>query len=98
MAVLAVGGVDAHGQSFTELYPDEAALVAKWLGVKVAVPNHYRFDEGARFVRELRRQAPRVKPVLLQPGEAYCVGTEQGGGRRRRGKKASGTESSVHRP
>ncbi len=73
-AVLGVGGVDHHGQSFTELYPEEAALVAKWLGVKVALPIHYRFDEASRFVRELRRQAPRVKPVVLKPGETYALG------------------------
>ena len=71
MAVLGVGGVESHGQSFTELYPEEAALVAKWLGVKVAFPIHYRFDEGAAFVKEIRRQAPKVKPVLLKAGETY---------------------------
>lgn len=87
LAVLGVGGVDAHGQSFTELYPDEAALVAKWLGVKVALPIHYRFDEGVRFARELKRQAPRVRPVLLKPGEVYGFGREPGGLRRRRGRK-----------
>lgn len=81
VAVLGVGGVDAHGQSFTELYPDEAALVAKWLGVKVALPIHYRFDEGARFARELRRQAPKVKPLLLKPGESYRFGRDPGGRR-----------------
>ena len=85
VAVLGVGGVDAHSQSFTELYPDEAALVAKWLGVKVAVPIHYRFDEGARFARELRRQAPRVKPLLLKPGDSYRFGQDKGGRRIGRG-------------
>ena len=49
LAVLGVGGVKQMGQSFTELHPDEAALVAKWLGVKVALPIHYRQDEGVRF-------------------------------------------------
>ena len=88
VAVLGVGGVDAHGQSFTELYPDEAAWVAKWLGVKAAIPIHYRFDEGARFARDLRRLAPRVKPVLLKPGESYRVGPEKGSGRQRSGRKS----------
>jgi L-ascorbate metabolism protein UlaG (beta-lactamase superfamily) len=88
VAVLGVGGVDAHGQSFTELYPDEAALVAKWLGVKAAIPIHYRFDEGARFARELRRQAPRVKPVLLKPGESYRIGSAKGSARQRSGRKS----------
>ncbi len=71
LAILGVGGVDAHGQSFTELHPDEAALVAKWLGVRAAIPIHYRFDEGARFARELKRTAPKVKAVLLEAGESY---------------------------
>jgi L-ascorbate metabolism protein UlaG (beta-lactamase superfamily) len=71
VAMLGVGGVDAHGQSFTELYPDEAAMVAKWLGVKVAFPMHYRFHEGEEFVKELRRRAPRAKAILLKPGQTY---------------------------
>lgn len=83
VAILGVGGVEAHGQSLTELYPDEAALVAKWLGVQVAFPIHYRFDEGARFARELKRQAPSVKAVLLKPGESYRFGRETGRARRR---------------
>ncbi len=71
VAVLGVGGVNHHGQSFTELYPDEAALVAKWLGVRVALPIHYRFDEGLRFAKALKKAAPRAKAVLLKPGEAH---------------------------
>jgi L-ascorbate metabolism protein UlaG (beta-lactamase superfamily) len=88
VAVLRVGGVDAHGQSLTELYPEEAALVAKWLRAKMVIPIHYRFDEGARFVRELKRQAPRVKPVLLKPGESYCFGRDTRTGRRWSGGKS----------
>ena len=87
VAVLGVGGVESHGQSFTELYPEEAALVAKWLGVKVAFPIHYRFDEGAAFVKEIRRQAPKVKPVLLKAGETYRFDKKAGGGRRPAGKR-----------
>lgn len=72
VAVLGVGGVNHHGQSFTELYPDEAALVAKWLGVRVVLPIHYRFDEGLRFAKALKKAAPRTKAVLLKPGEAHA--------------------------
>ncbi len=74
VAMLGVGGVNSHGQSFTELYPDEAAMVAKWLGVKVAFPMHYRFDEGALFAREVKKRAPRCKAVLLKPGESHRFG------------------------
>jgi len=71
VGILGVGGVNVLGQSLTELYPDEAALVAKWLGVKVAFPMHYRFDEGPAFAKELKKRAPRAKAVLLKPGEFY---------------------------
>jgi L-ascorbate metabolism protein UlaG (beta-lactamase superfamily) len=71
VALLGVGGVNVLGQSLTELHPDEAALVAKWLRVQVAIPMHYRFDEGARFVKELKKRAPKVKAVLLKAGESY---------------------------
>jgi L-ascorbate metabolism protein UlaG (beta-lactamase superfamily) len=71
VAVLGVGGVNVMGQSFTELYPDEAARVAMWLKVQVAIPIHYRFDEGTRFVEELKQRAPEIRAVLLLPGESY---------------------------
>lgn len=71
VAVLGVGGVNMLGQSFTELYPDEAALVAKWLKVKAAIPIHYRFDEGRRFAKEVKKRAPSIRTVLLKPGECY---------------------------
>ena len=71
LAVLGVGGVKQMGQSFTELHPDEAALVAKWLGVKVALPIHYRQDEGVRFAKAVKKTAPRVRAVLLKAGESY---------------------------
>ncbi len=71
IAVLGVGGVNVMGQSFTELYPAEAALVAKWLKVQVAIPIHYRFDEGVRFAQELKSRAPGVRAKLLRPGEFY---------------------------
>jgi L-ascorbate metabolism protein UlaG (beta-lactamase superfamily) len=71
VAMLGVGGVNVHGQSLTELYPNEAALVAQWLGVQMAIPIHYRFQEGEEFVTELQKQAPAVKGLLLTPGEKY---------------------------
>jgi len=89
LAVLGVGGVEAHGQSFTELYPEEAALVAKWLGVKAALPIHYRFaEEGARFAKEIKRQAPKIKPVLLKAGETYRFDRKAGATRRAAAKKS----------
>ena len=71
VAILGVGGVDVHGQSLTELHPAEAALVAKWLGVRIAIPMHYRFREGEEFLVALQQEAPEVKGLLLQPGESF---------------------------
>jgi L-ascorbate metabolism protein UlaG (beta-lactamase superfamily) len=71
VAMLGVGGVDMHGQSLTELYPDEAALAAKWLGVRIAVPMHYRLDEGKEFLHELKDRAPDIEGKILKPGERF---------------------------
>ena len=71
VAMLGVGGVDVHGQSLTELYPDEAALVAKWLGAQLAIPMLYRLQEGEQFLDELRSKAPGIKGLLMKPGEKY---------------------------
>ena len=71
VAILGVGGVDVHGQSLTELYLDEAALAAGWLGVRVAIPMHYRFDEGNEFMDALKKQAPDIEGKLLRPGESF---------------------------
>lgn len=72
VAMLGIGGVDCNGQSLTELHPDEAALVATWLGVSVAIPMHYRYDhETEAFVSEIRRVAPGVTPLVMKPGDTY---------------------------
>ncbi len=71
VAMLGVGGVEIKGQSATELYPYEAALAAKWLGVKLAIPMHYRLKEGDEFIAELQKQAPAVKGLVMKPGERY---------------------------
>jgi len=77
VAMLGVGGVNVLGQSFTELYPDEAALLAKWLGVELVFPMHYRFDEGRELANELAKQAPNVKTILLSPGESHVWAKER---------------------
>jgi len=70
-AILGVGGVNIHGQSLIELHPEEAALAAKWLGVHMAVPIHYRFDEGERFIKALKKTAPEIEGLLMKPGDRY---------------------------
>ena len=76
VAMLGVGGVDVHGQSLIELFAWEAALAAKWLGVRIAIPIHYRFDEGEEFVRELKERAPEVNGMLMKPGEQFTFRLE----------------------
>jgi L-ascorbate metabolism protein UlaG (beta-lactamase superfamily) len=91
VAALGVGGVDANGRSLTVLPPKEAALAAKWLRVKVALPIHYRFDEGERFVQEVKRMARTVKPVLLKPGECISFPAEKAGTYRRKSEESPPT-------
>lgn len=70
IAMLGVGGVNHLGQSFTELYADEAALLVAWLWVKLAFPMHYRFEEGEEFAKEVKKRAPEAGVVLLKPGDS----------------------------
>jgi len=76
IGMLGVGGVSVHGQSLTELYPDEAVLAAKWLGLEVAIPMHYRGNEGKEFLDELQKLAPNIKGILMKPGEMYIYPPE----------------------
>ncbi len=71
IGILGVGGVNVHGQSMTELHPDEAVLAAKWLGLEAAIPMHYRGNEGKDFVDELQKLAPNIEGILMQPGDRY---------------------------
>jgi L-ascorbate metabolism protein UlaG (beta-lactamase superfamily) len=76
VAMLGVGGVDVHGQSLIELFPWEAALAAKWLGVRMAIPIHYRFNEGEEFVEELGKKAPEIEGRIMEPGEGFTFRLE----------------------
>jgi L-ascorbate metabolism protein UlaG (beta-lactamase superfamily) len=54
-----------------ELSIDEAALVAKWMKLKVVMPTHYTLgsDEPAQFEAAMMRESPTTKVVTLKPGE-----------------------------
>jgi L-ascorbate metabolism protein UlaG (beta-lactamase superfamily) len=69
LAILGIGGVNVHGQCLTELYPDEAAAAAKWLGVQTVIPMHYQGSEDKELELELARVAPGIKLAVLKPGE-----------------------------
>ncbi len=76
IGILGVGGVNVHGQSMTELHPDEAVLAAKWLGLEAAIPMHYRGNEGQDFVDELQKLAPNIEGILMKPGDRYIYPPE----------------------
>ena len=61
----------------TEMDPYEAAIAAKWLGVKLAIPMHWDFNEQEDFPdifeRELRGQSPECRVKVLKPGEQMVL-------------------------
>jgi L-ascorbate metabolism protein UlaG (beta-lactamase superfamily) len=78
LAILGIGGVNVHGQSLTELYPDEAAAAAKWLDVQTVIPMHYQGNEDKELELELARVAPGIKLAVLKPGERLRFSGNQG--------------------
>jgi len=69
LALLPIGGYYTMGAR-------EAAEAVKMIGPKAVIPMHYRtFDVLARsaneFVKYVKKKAPKVKVVVLKPGEAY---------------------------
>jgi L-ascorbate metabolism protein UlaG (beta-lactamase superfamily) len=69
LAILGIGGVNVHGQSLTELYPQEAAFAAKWLNAQAVIPMHYRGDEAEELRLELEKHAPEVALAVMRPGD-----------------------------
>ncbi len=69
LAILGIGGVYTNGQYLTELYPDEAAVAAKWLGVQAVIPMHFLDNEAKELERELAKNAPEIKLAVMKPGE-----------------------------
>ncbi|MCX5909296.1 MAG: MBL fold metallo-hydrolase [Deltaproteobacteria bacterium] len=69
LAFLGIGGINTNGQCLTELYPDEAAVAAKWLNVRAVIPMHYLGDEDQKLAQELAKTAPEVQLAVMQPGE-----------------------------
>ncbi len=54
-----------------ELNPREAAIVAKWMGLKMVVPTHWAkgSSDPQDFARYAREESPDTKVVIMQPGE-----------------------------
>ena len=69
LAMLGIGGTNFRGQIRSEMHPDEAAVAAKWMGVKTVIPMHYFGKEAEEFKGELAKQAPNIEIVVMNPGE-----------------------------
>lgn len=70
IAVIGIGGVDLGGRSLDEMDPEDAAVCCKLLGVKKAIPMHYRGkDYLERFKNALAVTAPECECIALDYGE-----------------------------
>lgn len=78
LAILGIGGVYTNGQYLTELYPDEAAVAAKWLNVQAVIPMHYLDNEDKELERELAKTAPEIQLAVMKPGERLRFSGTQG--------------------
>ncbi|MFA4837560.1 MAG: metal-dependent hydrolase [Dehalococcoidia bacterium] len=71
LALLPIGGV------YT-MDPAQAAKALKLLNAKVAIPMHYKTwpfleQNGSRFVELAKKEAPKTKVVVLDPGEEHTL-------------------------
>ncbi len=74
IALLTIGGITYRGRAMAEMNPLEAAIAAKWLGAKIAIPMHFlpaNAHEPLQFIEHLKTQSPQAKPVVLAPGEVF---------------------------
>lgn len=75
VAVLGIGGVWVGAAHVVELPPDEAAVAARWLGVRTVVPVHH-FDSDpapAQLLAELADDPIEVIPLAM--GETWKSGS-----------------------
>ncbi|MBI2910108.1 MAG: MBL fold metallo-hydrolase [Chloroflexi bacterium] len=70
IAMLPVGGMGPPDFA-SDMSPEEAALICRWMGLKWAIPVHY--IEGASapedFALAVRKLAPATTAVIMKPGE-----------------------------
>ena len=57
----------------TEVSPEEAAIIAKWMNLKVVIPHHYPpgSEEPKLLAEYARRESPETKVVILKAGESF---------------------------
>lgn len=70
VTLIPVGGAEGY---YPELYPDEAALVAEWLGSDVFVPMHYSDPaHPAEFEAGCAERGVEGDVVRMEPGETLA--------------------------
>ena len=64
-------GVAWLGGGKHELSPEEAAIVTKWMGLKMVVPTHYPMNstDPQDFAHYVHRESPDTSVVIMEPGE-----------------------------
>ena len=61
----------SEGGGKHELSAEEAAMVTKWMGLKMVIPMHYAKDspDPQEFARYVHRDSPDTKVTIMEPGE-----------------------------
>jgi len=74
IAFVGIGGVDLKGRSLDEMDPEDAAVCVELLGVKKAIPMHYRTQEYfERFQKALSIRAPWCECIAMNAGETITL-------------------------
>ena len=70
IGLLPVGLASAGGGKH-EINAEEAAIVTKWMGLKMVIPMHYAKDSSdpEDFARYVKRESPDTKVAIMEPGE-----------------------------
>lgn len=78
-----------------ELSPEEAALVVKWLHLSWAIPMHYEkgSTEPQQFIRAVKRQSPKTKTMVMEPGEWQSFKVEDFPRRLKKSSRKNGERS-----
>ena len=70
VAFVGIGGADIKGRSLDEMDPEDAAVCVQMLGVKKAIPMHYRTQEHLdRFIKALAERCPDCECIPMKAGE-----------------------------
>ena len=66
-------GLPWPGRGKYELSPEEAAIVTRWMGLKLAIPMHYPLNstEPHDFANHVQRESPDTRVVIMEPGQKF---------------------------